>query len=119
MRTVGLPPPVAVTFICKSWEVVQNTSYIRMGSLPNMVLQHNVGLHNISNVCNGPYCLYYIRIVVFRVFPDLESGLKIAKIFRKNPEKSEKNRIYIYAWDTIQGPTCCLQGSLWISKYGK
>ena len=39
--------------------------------------------------------MYYIRIVVFRVFPDLESGLKIAKIFRKNPEKSEKNHIYM------------------------
>jgi len=58
--------------------------------------------------------------VLFRVFPDLESGLKIAK---KNQKKSGKIRkksyIYISAWDTIQGPTCCLQGSLWISKYGK
>jgi hypothetical protein len=39
--------------------------------------------------------------VVFRVFPDLESGLKIVKIFRKNPEKSEKNRIYIYMLGTL------------------
>jgi hypothetical protein len=42
-------------------------------------------------------------MVLFRVFPDLESGLKIARKIRKNPEKSEKNQeIYmcIYRIDT-------------------
>ena len=111
----------AVTLIYKSWIVVQNTSYIRMGSLPLGSLPNaqlakcifcQIQCHYVTQayVMYKMYIMgfYYIRIVLFRVFPDLESALKIARKCGKIRKKSRKN---IFDWHTIQGPTSWFSGS--------